>query len=320
MVQMARLARTLKKKPALQKKSPVQTPKTSDRAARAEWRDFARQLQEERAQKTELQNRVRQLEADLASFTQGDGGTAGDSDAMLVETNGVATNGNSDSLTVATGDAGSGDAGSMAVTAGSTNSATGGGALAHASVSALTRAGGSFGITYQNQWNQVGCSQTVAFPSPEACTCRSVEEVNGNNMPGIFARDPFEETGLFSQSILIRGSSGYTMIGFVSTDDEKQNLLTKAIADWTKIPLMKVLGFGGEYETYTINVDMVNRSAKLYVGSRARAEGEISTAAFSELRPIETWENLPKKLWLGVSFKRRTKREAVLLPGTYWKV
>lgn len=260
---MARLARNFKKKSALQKKSPVQTPKTSDRAARAEWRDLARQLQEERARKTELQNCVLQLEADLVSFTQGDGGTAGDSDA---------------------------------------------------------RAGGSFGITYQNQWNQLGCSQTLTFPSPEACTCRSVEEVDGNDMPGNFARDPFEETGLFSQSILIRGSSGYTMIGFVSTDDDKQNLLMKTIADWSNNPLMKAVGFGGEYETFTINVDMVNRSAKLYAGSRGRAKGETSTAAFSELQPIETWEILPNKLWLGVSFKRRTKREAVLLPGTHWKV
>jgi len=316
---MARLARNLKKKPALQKKSSVQTSKT-DRASRAEWRDLARQLQEERAQKTELQSRVHQLEAALASFTQGDGGTVGNSGAMLVD-NGVATNGNSGSLTLATGDAASGDAGSMTVTVGSTNIATGGGVIAHASGSASTGAGTSFGITYQNQWNQVGCSQTVAFPSPESCTCRSGEDVNGNAMPGIFARDPFEETGSFSQSILIRGSDGLTMIGFVSTNDEKQNLLMKACDDWTKIPLMATVGFGGDYQTFTINVDMVNRTAELYSGSWARAQGETTTGAFPELQPMRTWENLPKQLWLGVAFKRRrTEREAVLLPGTHWKV
>jgi len=236
---MARLARNLKKKPALLKKSRVQTSKTSDRASRAEWRDLARQLQEERARKTELENRVSQLEAE--------------------------------------------DVGR---------------------------------IIYQNQWNQVGCSQTVAFPSPVSCTCRSIEDVDGCDMPGIFARDPFEETGLFSQSILIKGG-GYTLIGFVSTDDEKQYLLTQAISDWTKFPLMKSVGFEDAYKTYTFNVDMVNRTAELYSGSQEPVE---TATASSELEPIVKWENLPEKLWLGVAFKRNTEREAVLLPGTHWKV
>jgi hypothetical protein len=166
---------------------------------------------------------------------------------------------------------------------------------------------------YQDKWNQTGCSRAVQFTSPVSFVCPSVENEHSlASMPGVHGQTAMDK-GMYSQSIFLKGS-GYVLAGFVSSDEEKYALKS---CDGTSTPLMTIVNNQTDStheHSLTLHVDMVTRTAKLYMGNvRDGGPGE-------KLEAYHVWENLPPRVWVAVAMKRNSNREAVLLPCSHWDV
>jgi hypothetical protein len=164
--------------------------------------------------------------------------------------------------------------------------------------------GGSF---YQDAWNQTGCSRAVRFTSPVSFVCPSVEvEHSLAHMPGVHGQIAMDK-GVYSQSVWLKGGC-FVLFGLVSSDAEKDTL--KSVISWRGLPLMKILDIGSN-GSLTLHVDMVTRTAKLYLGGPRVLPGE-------KLEASHVWENLPPRVWVAVAIKRTTDCEAILLPCSHW--
>jgi hypothetical protein len=132
-------------------------------------------------------------------------------------------------------------------------------------------------------------------------------------MPGVHGQLPMT-SGIYSQPILVRGT-GYTLLGLVGSDAEKEAL--KTCQNWDMLPMMsRSLGYRGVERTVVLEVDMVNRKAELYVPALTPTIAEGSPP----LELVGSWENMPEEVWVAVAMKRNSQREAVLLPRTHWDV
>jgi len=165
---------------------------------------------------------------------------------------------------------------------------------------------------WQNVWVQDDVSSVLTFPTNKSVICDSVESCHhGNDMPGVHAEGAIDN-GRTTQSIWVKGA-GYTLVGLVTSDDEKNALCRHAGADWSKMPLMTNVFSAHSDESkgdvFTIEVDMMERRAVLYVSGKDSSR---------RLEPEKVWENLPDKVWVAVAFKRNSGREAVLMPCIHW--
>ena len=107
---------------------------------------------------------------------------------------------------------------------------------------------------------------------------------------------------------------GYTLAGLVSSDEEKHHVRRKAIYDWDKLPYMTIVSHGcneDEGDVITIEIDMVERNAKLFVSGMGDSK---------LLKPHTVWTDLPDNVWVAFAFKRNSAREAVLIPCSVWCV
>eukprot|EP00571_Detonula_confervacea_P003471 CAMPEP_0172329068 /NCGR_PEP_ID=MMETSP1058-20130122/60681_1 /TAXON_ID=83371 /ORGANISM="Detonula confervacea, Strain CCMP 353" /LENGTH=434 /DNA_ID=CAMNT_0013046215 /DNA_START=247 /DNA_END=1552 /DNA_ORIENTATION=+ len=167
---------------------------------------------------------------------------------------------------------------------------------------------------WQNVWVQDDVSSVLTFPTNKSVICDSVESCHhGNDMPGVHAEGAIDN-GRTTQSIWVKGA-GYTLVGLVTSDDEKNALCRHAGADWSKMPLMTNVFSAHSDESkgdvFTIEVDMMERRAVLYVSGKDSSR---------RLEPEKVWENLPDKVWVAVAFKRNSGREAVLMPCIHWNM
>lgn len=133
-------------------------------------------------------------------------------------------------------------------------------------------------------------------------------------MPGVHAEGAIDK-GRTTQSIWIKGE-GYTRVGLVSSEEEKLHVRQKAGDDWQLQPYMHNCYCGRGWDTnkgivVTIDVDMVDRQAELYVSGPNDSR---------LLQPEVVWTDLPEKVWVAASFKRNSAREAVLMPSSVWNV
>jgi len=165
---------------------------------------------------------------------------------------------------------------------------------------------------WQNVWHQEDTSHVLTFPTNKSVVCDSYHS-GGNNMPGVHARGAIDN-GRSTQSIWLKGA-GYTLVGLVTSEEEKQALRRHAGADFTKMPLMTSIyssdGDERKGDVFTIEVDMTERRAKLYVSDMDSSH---------LLKPHTVWEDLPDKVWVAVAFKRNSGREAVLMPCIHWNI
>lgn len=167
---------------------------------------------------------------------------------------------------------------------------------------------------WQNVWEQQDVSSVLTFPTMKSVVCDSIEACHhGNDMPGVYARGAIDN-GRTTQSIWVKGA-GYTMVGLVTCDDEKNALRRCVGSDWGKVPMMTNVFHSDNGESkgdvFTIEVDMMERRAELYVSSKDSSR---------RLEPEQVWEDLPDKVWVAVAFKRNTGREAVLMPCIHWNM
>ncbi|KAL7544949.1 hypothetical protein ACHAWF_008318 [Thalassiosira exigua] len=165
---------------------------------------------------------------------------------------------------------------------------------------------------WQNLWAQDGVSSLLAFPTNKSVLCSSIEHYGGNCMPGVHALGTIDK-GRTTQSIWVKGA-GYTLVGLVTSDEEKDALIHRAgNSDFSKMPFMTMVFSSDRDEqkgdAFTIEVDMKERRAELYVSDNASSR---------LITPHKVWENLPDKVWVAVAFKRNSGREAVLLPCIHW--
>ena len=167
---------------------------------------------------------------------------------------------------------------------------------------------------WQNVWSKTNVSTMLSFPTTKSAMCSSVEvQHSGNSMPGVHALGVID-SGRTTQSIWMKGS-GYTLVGLVTNEAEKNQLCYRAGDDWSKLPWMTVTSTYGNDESQgdilTIEVDMIERRAKLYISDKD---------ASHQLEPFKVWENIPDKVWVAIAFKRNSSREAVLMPCIHWKI
>eukprot|EP00544_Gedaniella_sp_CCMP2646_P001681 CAMPEP_0202510620 /NCGR_PEP_ID=MMETSP1361-20130828/53391_1 /ASSEMBLY_ACC=CAM_ASM_000849 /TAXON_ID=210615 /ORGANISM="Staurosira complex sp., Strain CCMP2646" /LENGTH=245 /DNA_ID=CAMNT_0049144893 /DNA_START=40 /DNA_END=777 /DNA_ORIENTATION=+ len=169
---------------------------------------------------------------------------------------------------------------------------------------------------HQDEWNTDNCSRALFFPSPASCMCASVEaDFSLASMPGVHGRIPMT-SGVYSQPILVRGV-GYTLLGLVGNAQQKEAL--KTCNNWCLLPMMCRGGYSNEEQTFTLEVDMINRTAKMYAPPRSCGEAvDLTSANSRELEVIASWDDLPPSVWVAVGMKRLSQREAVLLPRTHW--
>jgi hypothetical protein len=105
------------------------------------------------------------------------------------------------------------------------------------------------------------------------------------------------------------------LFGLVTSEEEKYFLRNHAVHDWEKLPFMTCAfsadGDERAGDIYTIEVDMIERNAKLYISDRQSSR---------LLEPHKVWEGLPDKVWIAIAFKRNSGREAVLMPCIHWNL
>jgi hypothetical protein len=108
---------------------------------------------------------------------------------------------------------------------------------------------------------------------------------------------------------------GYTLVGLVTSEDQKQHLRKHAGYDWDSLPMMEIVHTrnenANEGDICTIEVDMIERRAELYHSSKCSEQ---------RLEPVKVWADLPERVWIGVAFKRNSGREAVLMPCIHWNM
>ncbi|GKY90584.1 hypothetical protein MPSEU_000032100 [Mayamaea pseudoterrestris] len=149
--------------------------------------------------------------------------------------------------------------------------------------------------TIQNEWNTEGCSKEVLFTSGNSFLMLSVDDSpDGTSMPGVYGNLAMD-SGVYLQQLSYNGT-GYTFVGLVANDTEKENLKF-AGNDFRTLPLMKVVSGNSA----SILVDMNKRVATM----TSNGGGETSF-------------NLPAKVWVACALKRSTAREATLLPCLHW--
>lgn len=166
---------------------------------------------------------------------------------------------------------------------------------------------------WQNTWDSNNVSSVLSFPTNKSAVCHSVEYVGGNSMPGVHSLGHIDG-GRTSQSIWMKGA-GYTLVGLVTSEEEKDAVRLNAGDDWSRLPFMTCVysanGDDRAGDVFTIEVDMVDRRAELYVSEKDSER---------QLEPHTVWEGLPEKVWIAIAFKRNSAREAVLMPCTLWKM
>jgi len=166
---------------------------------------------------------------------------------------------------------------------------------------------------WQNVWCQDDVSMALTFPTSKSVVCESVDEVGGNDMPGVYSSGAISN-GRTTQSIWMKGK-GYTLVGLVTCDEEKAALRHRAGEDFRQMPLMSCVYSAHrdarEGDVFTIEVDMIERRAVLFISDKD---------ASRQLMPHKTWEGLPEKVWVAVAFKRNSEREAVLMPCIHHNV
>lgn len=166
---------------------------------------------------------------------------------------------------------------------------------------------------HQNIWEQRDVSAVLQFPTSKSVVCGSVDQQGGNDMPGVHSLGAIDN-GRTTQSVWMKGS-GYTLFGLVTCEEEKRALRHHAGADWTKLPFMTPTyntdGDERAGDIFTIEVDMIERNAKLYI-----SDSQSSRL----LEPHTVWEHLPDKVWIAIAFKRNSGREAVLMPCIHWNL
>lgn len=167
---------------------------------------------------------------------------------------------------------------------------------------------------WQNVWSQDDTSDALTFPTNKSVMCKSVESCHSlSTMPGVHSEGAIDK-GRTSQSIWIKGK-GYTLVGLVTSDKEKQHVRRKATEGWDELPFMTSVytGCSSEHEgdVVTIEVDMVERRAELYVSTKNDTR---------LLEPRKVWTDLPAAAWVAVAFKRNSAREAALMPCMHWNV
>lgn len=159
---------------------------------------------------------------------------------------------------------------------------------------------------WQNVWEKVDVSAALTFPTNKSALCQSVKNQGGNHMPGVHAIGAIDN-GRTTQSIWLKGS-GYGLVGLVTNDEEKYALRHRVGHDFTKVPYMTATHMScteTQGVVYTIEVDMIERRAELYISSKE---------SIGMVEPHTVWENLPDTVWVAVAFKRNSGREAVLMP------
>jgi hypothetical protein len=166
---------------------------------------------------------------------------------------------------------------------------------------------------WQNTWHQEDTSAVLKFPTNKSVICESVESDHSlSSMPGVHTVGVIDK-GKTTQSIWIKGC-GYTLVGLVSSDEEKQHVRRRAIHDWSRLPYMtQVHNEGNEDEgaVVTIEIDLVERNAKNFVSTNGDSE---------LLKPHIVWTDIPDNVWVAFAFKRNSAREAVLMPCSHWSV
>jgi len=166
---------------------------------------------------------------------------------------------------------------------------------------------------WQNVWCQDDVSIALTFPTSKSVVCESVDEVGGNDMPGVYSSGAISN-GRTTQSIWMKGK-GYTLVGLVTCDEEKAALRHRAGKDFRQMPMMTNVYSAHwdarEGDVFTIEVDMIERRAELFISDKD---------ASHQLTPHITWEGLPEKVWVAVAFKRNSEREAVLMPCIHHNV
>ena len=160
---------------------------------------------------------------------------------------------------------------------------------------------------WQNIWSQADHSIALSFPTKKSVVCESVYEIGGNDMPGVHSEGAITN-GRTTQSIWMKGM-GYTLVGLVTSEEEKIALRHHAGRDFTKMPMMTSVfsphSDEREGDVFTLEVDMIERRAELFISDKDSSR---------QLTPHTTWENLPDEVWVAVAFKRNSGREAVLMP------
>ena len=166
---------------------------------------------------------------------------------------------------------------------------------------------------WQNVWHQEDTSAALKFPTNKSVICESIESTHSlSAMPGAHTLGVIDK-GKTTQSMWIKGC-GYTLAGLVSSDEEKYHVRRRAIHDWDKLPYMTIVSHGcneDEGDVITIEIDMVERNAKLFVSTKDDSK---------LLKPHTVWTDLPDKVWVALAFKRNSAREAVLMPCSQWCV
>jgi len=168
---------------------------------------------------------------------------------------------------------------------------------------------------WQNIWHQEDNSPVLTFPTNKSVLCQSIETAHSySSMPGVHTEACITK-GRTIQSIWIKGS-GYTLAGLVSSDDQKQHVRRRAGHDWNRLPYMTPAGYHGsskdEGYVVTMEVDMIAKSAQLYISSK--------NDSLKLIKPYKTWTDLPDAVWVAIAFKRNSAREAVLMPCSIWNV
>ena len=158
---------------------------------------------------------------------------------------------------------------------------------------------------YKDTWDLSSTSPVVQVSTDGArVTCPSIEEEHArharNSMPGVRGRRAMTR-GRYVQPIYITGT-GYTFCGVV--DETQAEILDTIGHDFTKFPYMWPLCLSEQHHTISIQVDMVARKAKLFVGSELQ----------------KTWDKIPDRVFIAAAFKRTSARTAVLLPAIHWRV
>ena len=166
---------------------------------------------------------------------------------------------------------------------------------------------------WQNIWDQEDTSAVLKFPTNKSVICESIESAHSlSQMPGVHTLGVIDK-GKTTQSMWIKGC-GYTLAGLVSSDEEKQHVRRRAGSNWDKLPYMTIVSHGcneDEGDVITIEIDMVERNAKLFVSTKDDSK---------LLKPHTVWTDLPDKVWVALAFKRNSAREAVLMPCSQWCV
>ncbi|KAL7546567.1 hypothetical protein ACHAWF_009901, partial [Thalassiosira exigua] len=167
---------------------------------------------------------------------------------------------------------------------------------------------------WQNVWVQQDVSSVLSFPTNKCVVSDSIErQYSGNCMPGVHAKGTIDR-GRTTQSVWIKGA-GYTLVGLVTSDEEKKALCHNAGRGLKKLPFMTCIYSTDDddrkVDAFTIEVDMTERRAELYVSRNASSR---------LIKPHAVWENLPGKVWVAVAFKRNSRREAILAPCIHWKM